>query len=40
MADEVTEAVVVGGGTYGSGLLRYFQNAGVEVLEVTEPDRM
>lgn len=27
-------------GTYGSGVLRYFQNAGVEVLEVTTPDRM
>ncbi len=28
-------------GTYGSGLLRYFQNAaGLEVLEVTAPDRM
>lgn len=26
--------------TYGSGLLRYFQNAGLEVLEVTAPDRM
>ena len=25
---------------YGSGLLRYFQNAGLEVLEVTAPDRM
>ncbi len=27
-------------GTYGSGLLRYFQNAGLEVLEVTALDRM
>lgn len=27
-------------GTYGSGLLRYFQSAGLEVLEVTAPDRM
>ncbi len=27
-------------GTYGSGLLRYFQNAGLEVPEVTAPDRM
>lgn len=27
-------------GTYGSGLLRYLQNAGLEVLEVTAPDRM
>ena len=27
-------------GTYGSGLLRYFQNAGLEVLEVTAPDQM
>jgi transposase len=26
-------------GTYGAGLLRYLQNAGVEVLEVTTPDR-
>jgi transposase len=26
-------------GTYGAGLLRYMQNAGVEVLEVTTPDR-
>ncbi len=25
-------------GTYGSGLLRYFQNAELEVLEVTVPD--
>lgn len=25
-------------GTYGAGLLRYLQNAGVEVLEVTSPD--
>lgn len=25
-------------GTYGAGLLRYLQNAGVEVLEVTTPD--
>jgi transposase len=25
-------------GTYGAGLLRYMQNAGVEVLEVTTPD--
>jgi transposase len=25
-------------GTYGAGLLRYMQNAGVEVLEVTAPD--
>ena len=27
-------------GTYGSGLLRYLQNAGLEVLEVTTPDRI
>lgn len=27
-------------GTYGSGLLRYLQNAGLEVLEVTAPDWM
>ncbi len=27
-------------GTYGSGLLRYLLKAGVEVLEVTTPDRM
>lgn len=27
-------------GTNGSGLLRYFQNAGLEVLEVTAPARM
>ncbi len=27
-------------GTYGLGLLRYLQNAGLEVLEVTAPDRM
>ncbi|EJM1769833.1 IS110 family transposase [Escherichia albertii] len=27
-------------GTYGSGLLHYLQNAGLEVLEVTAPDRM
>ena len=27
-------------GTYGSGLLRYLQNAGLDVLEVTAPDRM
>lgn len=27
-------------GTYGSELLRYLQNAGLEVLEVTAPDRM
>lgn len=27
-------------GTYGSGLLRYLQNAKLEVLEVTAPDRM
>jgi len=26
-------------GTYGAGLLRYFQNAGVVVLEVTAPDK-
>jgi transposase len=26
-------------GTYGAGLLRYLQHAGVEVLEVTAPDR-
>jgi transposase len=26
-------------GTYGAGLLRYLQNAGIEVLEVTTPDR-
>ena len=26
-------------GTYGAGLLRYMQNAGVEVLEVTAPDK-
>jgi len=26
-------------GTYGAGLLRYMQSAGVEVLEVTTPDR-
>ena len=26
-------------GTYGAGLLRYMQNAGVEVLEVTTPDK-
>ena len=26
-------------GTYGAGLLRYMQKAGVEVLEVTTPDR-
>jgi len=26
-------------GTYGAGLLRYMQSAGVEVLEVTAPDR-
>jgi transposase len=26
-------------GTYGAGLLRYLQKAGVEVLEVTTPDR-
>lgn len=26
-------------GTYGAGLLRYLQNAGVEVLEVTTPDK-
>ena len=25
-------------GTYGAGLLRYLQKAGVEVLEVTTPD--
>src|SRR3954470_3105497 len=25
-------------GTYGAGLLRYLQHAGVEVLEVTTPD--
>ncbi|PHM45544.1 IS110 family transposase [Xenorhabdus miraniensis] len=27
-------------GSYGAGLLRYFQRAGIEVLEVTAPDRM
>lgn len=27
-------------GTYGSGLLRYLQNAWLEVLEVAAPDRM
>ncbi|HFK3816380.1 TPA: IS110-like element ISEc21 family transposase [Escherichia coli] len=27
-------------GTYGSGLLRYLLNAGLDVLEVTAPDRM
>ncbi len=27
-------------GTYGSGLLRYLQNAGLEVLEVSAPDQM
>jgi transposase len=26
-------------GTYGAGLLRYLQAAGVEVLEVTTPDK-
>ena len=26
-------------GTYGAGVLRYFQKAGVEVLEVTGPDK-
>jgi transposase len=26
-------------GTYGAGLLRYFQKAGIEVLEVTGPDK-
>jgi transposase len=26
-------------GTYGAGLLRYMQKAGVEVLEVTTPDK-
>ena len=26
-------------GTYGAGLLRYLQHAGVEVLEVTAPDK-
>ena len=26
-------------GTYGAGLLRYMQNAGIEVLEVTTPDK-
>ena len=26
-------------GTYGAGLLRYLQTAGVEVLEVTAPDK-
>ena len=26
-------------GTYGAGLLRYLQKAGIEVLEVTTPDR-
>lgn len=28
------------GHSYGSGLFRYFQNAGLEVLEVTVTDRM
>ncbi|EOT8686301.1 hypothetical protein ACQ1H9_005015 [Escherichia coli] len=27
-------------GTYGSDLLRYLQNTGLEVLEMTAPDRM
>ncbi|PHM61565.1 IS110 family transposase [Xenorhabdus ishibashii] len=27
-------------GSYGAGLLRYLQSAGIEVLEVTAPDRM
>lgn len=27
-------------GTYGSGLLRYCQNSGLELLEVTAPDRV
>lgn len=27
-------------GTYGSGLLRYLQNAALEVIEVNAPDRM
>lgn len=26
-------------GTYGAGLLRYLQAAGVDVLEITAPDR-
>ena len=26
-------------GTYGAGLLRYMQNAGIEVLDVTTPDK-
>lgn len=26
-------------GSYGAGLLRYMQTAGIEVLEVTAPDR-
>ena len=26
-------------GTYGAGLLRYMRNAGVEILEVTTPDK-
>lgn len=27
-------------GSYGAGLLRFFQQAGIEVLEVTTPDRL
>lgn len=36
----VTRIVVECTGSYGAGLLRYLQNAGVTVLEVTAPDKM
>jgi transposase len=36
---EVTRVGVECTGTYGAGLLRYLQQAGVTVLEVTTPDK-
>lgn len=36
---ELRRVGIAATGTYGAGLLRYLQKAGVEVLEVTAPDR-
>ncbi|EEP0997968.1 IS110 family transposase, partial [Salmonella enterica] len=36
----VKRIVVECTGSYGAGLLRYFQSTGVDVLEVTAPDKM
>src|SRR5690554_863169 len=36
---ELSRVGVESTGTYGAGLLRYLQRSGVEVLEVTSPDK-